>query len=112
MRRVTVPVDMSSEQKTILGIVSVRQLIYCLFGFTVLYAYVPTVFKLMSNLTLAVLVTIISTLPVIVFVYLFGFHKVSKYHMFFDMYLLVKLGYKYQIGVWRKGSVKPEWMEE
>lgn len=32
MRKVTVPVDMTSEQKTLLGVLSKRQLIYLLGG--------------------------------------------------------------------------------
>jgi hypothetical protein len=112
VRRVTVPVDMSSEQKSLLGIMSVRQLIYCLFGLVVLYSYVPLIFKIIPNIVVALIVALISTIPVLGFVYLFGFHRVAKYHMYFDMYLLIKFGYKYQIGVWRKGTVKPEWMED
>lgn len=112
VRRVTVPVDMSSEQKSLLGILSVRQLIYCLFGLVILYSYIPLIFKIIPNIAISLVVSFISAMPVLVFVYLFGFHKVSKYHMYFDMYLLIKYGYKYQIGVWRKGTVKPEWMED
>ncbi|PEX03227.1 PrgI family protein, partial [Bacillus cereus] len=37
MRKVTVPVDMTSEQKTLLGVLSKRQLIYLLGGGASLY---------------------------------------------------------------------------
>ncbi len=48
MRKVTVPVDMTSEQKTLLGVLSKRQLIYLLGGGASLYLYVPFLWRLFA----------------------------------------------------------------
>ena len=48
MRTVEVPVDMSSEQKEILGIVTKRQLLYIAVGGVPLYAYIPFTYKFLT----------------------------------------------------------------
>lgn len=103
LRRVTVPIDMSSEQKTILGIISTRQLIYLAVGGAIIYAMTPYVYKLGSNFFIGVILCIIAALPIVIAVGVLGFLKNTKYNMNYDYYLIVKLGYKNQIGVWRKG---------
>ncbi|KYD23179.1 MULTISPECIES: PrgI family mobile element protein [Bacillales] len=110
MRKVTVPIDMSSEQKSILGIISTRQLIYLLSGGAIIYVYVPLVFKMFPNFILGFVFSIISTFPVLITVFVLGFLKKNKYHLNFDHYLLIKLGYKKQLGIWRKGKKPKEWM--
>ncbi len=54
MRKVTVPVDMTSEQKTLLGVLSKRQLIYLLGGGASLYLYVPFLWRLFAPFNAAV----------------------------------------------------------
>lgn len=110
MRKVTVPIDMASEQKTILGIISKRQLIYLIAGGAILYAYVPMVFNLFPNFILAFIFSVISTFPTIAAVVILGFFKKKKNHLNFDYYLLIKMGYKHQIGIWRKGTKPKDWM--
>ena len=41
MRREKVPVDMSSEQKNLMGVLSTRQAIYIGVGTLIVYSYVP-----------------------------------------------------------------------
>jgi predicted membrane channel-forming protein YqfA (hemolysin III family) len=95
---------MSSEQKTILGIMSKRQLIYLIVGGMIVYSYIPYVFNFVSHPLLGIILCIISAIPVAGVVFVLGFLKKSKYHLNYDKYLLIKAGYKYQIGVWRKGQ--------
>ncbi|WP_209124389.1 PrgI family mobile element protein [Alkalihalobacillus sp. BA299] len=113
MRKVTVPIDMSSEQKTLLGVLSKRQLIYLIAGGAVVYAYIPVIWNLTVgfNALFAIITCFISALPVAAVVAVLGFIRKSKYHMYFDRYLITKYGYKKQIGVWRKGRKPAKWME-
>jgi hypothetical protein len=104
MRKEVVPVDMSSEQKEIFGVVSKRQLIYLILGGSAIYSYVPKLFLLIGNWMAAIIICIVSTLPVVAAVLLFGFYRLEKYHMYLDKYLLIKLHYKTQLGNWSKKS--------
>ena len=110
MRRVTVPIDMSSQQKSILGIISQRQLIYLLGGGAVLYVIVPKVFSIMPHPIAGLITSFIVSIPVIVAVLMLGFVKKQKYHMYFDQYLLIKLQKEREKGNWRKGKHPKDWM--
>lgn len=110
MRKETVPIDMSSEQKTILGFISQRQLIYIIAGGCLVYAYVPIVFKLFPNFIVGAIASFITALPTIAFVLVFGFFKKHKLHLHYDQFTMIKIGYKGQIGIWRKGSKPKNWM--
>ncbi|MBU8908091.1 PrgI family protein [Desertibacillus haloalkaliphilus] len=104
MRTATVPEDMSSEQKTILGVISVRQLIYLIIGGGALYGYIPVVFNMMDSFVTGIIACLFSVIPTAAIVGLLGFRYMHDYHMFYDKYLIVRIGYKHQIGVWRKGK--------
>lgn len=104
MRKVTVPIDMSSEQKVILGFISKRQLLYMFLGGGLIYSYVPFIFNLFTNFIMGGIAALIAAVPTVVLIILLSFWKMDKYSLYFDRYILVKLGYKHQIGVWRKGS--------
>ncbi|QCJ45494.1 PrgI family protein (plasmid) [Bacillus sp. S3] len=110
MRKETVPIDMASEQKTILGFISRRQLIYIIAGGSILYAMVPVVFNLFPNFIVGAIASIIVVLPILFVVLIFGFWKKNKLHLNYDHFFLIKLGYKKQIGIWRKGSKPKDWM--
>lgn len=110
MRKVIVPIDMASEQKTILGIISKRQLIYIIAGGAILYTYVPLVFELFPNFILGIIFSFLSAIPLIGAVVALAFFKKTKLHLHYDRYLLIKLGYKNQIGIWRKGQKPKHWM--
>jgi hypothetical protein len=110
MRRATVPIDMASEQKTILGLFSKRQLIYLIVGGAILYAYVPIVFQLIPNVIVGFIFSLFSALPTAAVIFRLGFTKKQKLHLNYDQYLLIKIGYKNQIGIWRKGSKPKDWM--
>ncbi|MEK3993075.1 PrgI family mobile element protein [Robertmurraya sp. FSL R5-0851] len=110
MRKETVPIDMSSEQKTILGFISKRQLIYIVAGGALLYAYVPMVFKLFPNFIIGGVAALISAIPTLIVVFIFAFWKKQKLHLNFDQYIMIKISYKGQIGIWRKGSKPKDWM--
>lgn len=114
MRKVSVPVDMSSEQKSILGVMSIRQLIYVVVGGVLIYGYVPLLFNAMNGLpvTVKIIVCVIAALPIVVIALPLAFFKKRNYHMFLDFYLLIKFRAKTQHGVWRKGSKPKKWMEE
>ena len=101
---------MASEQKSILGIISKRQLIYLFAGGALLYAYIPIVFQIIPNFVLGIIFSLISAIPTLVVVGVLGFLKKSKLHLNYDKYLLIKLGYKNQIGIWRKGEKPKDWM--
>lgn len=104
MARHTVPVDMSSEQKSILGIISKRQLIYLIAGGGLIYSYTPFIFNVFGKDLVAIILCAIAGLPTAIITLIFAFYKKSKYHMFFDQYLIVKMSYKNQLGNWRKGD--------
>lgn len=110
MRKVTVPVDMASEQKDVLGIISKRQMIYLFVFGIIMYLYVPLVFNLFYPLTwvLALIVALLSTIPSLVALYLLAFHFVHKRHVFYDRYLVMRFTKHSQYGNWRKGS--PEFL--
>ena len=110
MRRETVPIDTSSEQKSILGIISTRQLIYLIGGGSTLYAIIPPVFKMMPNFITGALFSVMIAIPVIAIVVVFGFLKKMKFHMNMDQYLMIKFGMKNQMGIWRKGKHNEDWM--
>lgn len=105
VRIVKVPIDMASEQKEILGLVSKRQLAYLIVGGLILYSYVPLVYKILSGLgwIVAGLSALFSAVPVAALVLLLGFLKVEKYNMNRDYYYFIKLQRKTQYGSWRKG---------
>ncbi|WP_028393960.1 PrgI family protein [Bacillus cihuensis] len=106
MRISKVPVDMSSEQKEILGILSKRHLVYLAIGGLILYSYVPVIFNLFSRFGTLVgaLVALFSAAPIVAIVFFFGFTKVAKYNMNRDFYYFIKLQRKSQYGSWRKGN--------
>ncbi|WP_227745000.1 PrgI family mobile element protein [Lysinibacillus sp. OL1] len=102
----TVPVDMSSEQKNLMGVLSTRQAIYLGVGISVVYSYVPPLFaivNLVAGWVAALIFCTISILPVAFIVGFFGFTKVSKYNMNRDYFMLIKLQKKTQYGKWRRG---------
>lgn len=106
----TVPIDMSSEQKTILGILSVRQLIYIVVGGGIIYTYIPFVFKLFPHWLLGFIFSVLSAIPIVAMVIVLAFVKKRKYSLNYDHYLLIKFGYKKQLGIWRKGKNPKDWM--
>src|SRR4051794_10858577 len=105
MRTESVPIDMSSEQKEILGILSKRQLGYLAVGGLILYSYVPVVFKLFMGFgwLAAAIISLISATPLAVAVLLLGFVKVEKQDMNRDFYYWIRIQKRTQYGSWRKG---------
>lgn len=105
MRTVKVPIDMSSEQKEIMGVISKRQLIYIAVGAILLYSYVPSVYSLFANIDWLVgaAFALASSIPVIFAVIFLGFIKVGKMNMNRDFYYWIVLQKKTQYGSWRKG---------
>ncbi|MFD1736278.1 PrgI family mobile element protein [Bacillus salitolerans] len=103
MRNVTVPVDMSSEQKEILGVLSKRQLIYIAVVGAIVYSYVPFVFSLFSNMIVSLILSAISVVPAAIIVLVFGFSKKRKYNMNYDYYFYIKFQRFTQYGKWRRG---------
>lgn len=93
MRAEIVPVDLVSEQKVILGLASVRQLIYVFVGGTMAY----NLFGVINSLGLGIVFTVITwsflSSPIAAVVYWLGFWKREKDDMFWDKYLLIKLQY-------------------
>lgn len=106
LRKVTVPEDMSSEQKVLLGVLSIRQLIYIVIGLTIMGNYIPALSKWLLSLSwiVAIIGTVISAVPVVALVFLLGFLKNKKYHMYYDSYLFTRFKEKTQYGIWRRGS--------
>ncbi len=114
LRKVTVPEDTVSEQKVVLGIVSMRQLIYLVAAFAILSSYIPSLFSYLIkfNFVVGVIVTLVSAMPVLAVIGVLGFLRNKKYQMYYDSYLFTKIGFKSQIGVWSKKAPTPDWMEE
>ncbi|MFJ7890517.1 PrgI family mobile element protein [Lysinibacillus xylanilyticus] len=105
MRMAQVPIDMSSEQKNLFGVVSTRQAIYLLGGGSLVYSYVYPMAEMLFPLfgwLVTFLISICSALPVIAFVGFFGFFPVSKYNMNRDYYMLIKWQRGSNVGLWRK----------
>jgi len=114
MRVVTVPENMASEQKSLLGIMSYRQLVYSGIAFFSIGAYVPSVFSFLSSVSIivALIGSVLSAIPVLAIIGPLAFLKKKKYHMFWDRYLLIKLYRSTQYGVWRKGQYAEDWMKD
>lgn len=104
MRKIVVPVDMQSEQKELFGVLSKRQLLYLIGGGGLIYWYVPFVFNLFSNWVAGATTSIITVFPTALLVYLVAFRRLDKYHMYLDRYILIRLQYRSQLGIWRKGN--------
>lgn len=102
MRKEQVPDDMSSEIKTIFGMVSIRQVIYIAIAGLLIYAYIPIIFSLLDsiNIWIRLSICIISAVPTLAICALLAFYK--RRDMFFDRYLLIKLQAKKQRGSWYK----------
>ncbi|EOR22410.1 hypothetical protein ABW02_22780 [Niallia circulans] len=111
-RRAEVPIDMASEQKTILGFISIRQLIYLGAAGSIVYAYIPMVYKIFSSagVIVALIACVFSVIPTAIFVIVFGFFKKKNLHLNFDQYFLIKMNMKKQNGIWRKGTYPKKWM--
>ncbi|KOO48174.1 PrgI family protein [Priestia koreensis] len=110
MRKVTVPVDMSSEQKTILGILSKRQLTYLAVAGVLIYFYGPFFYRMAPTFYLGVAFFVLSALPTAALTIMLAFVRKEKMGMYFDRYLLTKMGHKNEVGLWRKGTHAKEWM--
>jgi xanthosine utilization system XapX-like protein len=108
MRQATIPDDMTSDVKNILGVISTRQLIYLIIGGSIIYSYIPVVFGLTSDFVMSVILCMISAAPVLLIVGVLGFLKNEKTNMFYDKYLQVLFFKKTQKGKWRKTIVKGE----
>lgn len=108
MRQATIPDDMTSDVKNILGIISTRQLIYLIVGGSIIYSYLPFIFGLTSDFVMSVILCMISTVPVLLIVGILGFLKNEKVNMYYDKYLQVLFFKKTQKGKWRKTIVKGE----
>ncbi|MFD5853286.1 PrgI family mobile element protein [Cytobacillus pseudoceanisediminis] len=106
MRVEKVPIDMSSEQKEILGIVSKRQLAYLAIGGIILYSYIPFIYKLFSGFgwLTGALFSLFSAAPTVGLVLYLAFAKVQKYNMNRDYYYYIRFQRKTQYGSWRKGN--------
>lgn len=76
-RRAEVPIDMASEQKTILGFISIRQLIYLGAAGSIVYAYIPMVYKIFSSagVIVALIACVFSVIPTAIFVIVLAFLK-------------------------------------
>ncbi|MBE7123423.1 MULTISPECIES: PrgI family protein [Bacillus cereus group] len=105
MRKVKVPVDMSSEQKTFLGVISKRQLIYIAIGAVLLHTYIPMIWKMIAdnNLIIAGIVCVVAALPVLIVVLPLAFIYKEKQHMFLDQYLYIKYKRRSERGRWIRG---------
>jgi len=105
MRQAKVPIDMSSEQKEILGLLSKRQLMYIAGGGLILYGYIPFVFKLLSSAgwIIGSIGSLFASAPILLVIFFLGFIKVDKLNMNRDYYYWIKLQRKTQYGSWRKG---------
>lgn len=106
MRVENVPIDMSSEQKEILGILSKRQLMYLGGGGLLLYSYLPFAYKFLANfigtgVLVAAIGTLFAAVPVIAAVGFLGFVKIKDMNS--DFYYWIRLQKKSQYGSWRKG---------
>lgn len=114
MRKVTVPVDMTSEQKTLLGVLSKRQLIYLLGGGAALYLYVPFLWRLFAPIdaVVAFFICLILAVPTVVGVIAFAFIYKEKQHMYLDRFLLIKMRSRSEKGKWRKGYEPTTWEKE
>lgn len=107
MRNEKVPIDMSSEQKDILGLLSKRQLGYIAVGGLILYWYVPLIYKLVASFgtgwMVAAVTALCSAAPTAAIIFFFGFVKVEKHNMNRDYYYWIMLQKRTQYGSWRKG---------
>jgi hypothetical protein len=107
MRQAEVPIDMSSEQRNLMGVVSTRQAIYLGVGGVLLYSYVYPLFEFLMGIfgwMVALVVSAISALPVIAVVGFLGFFPKAKYNMPRDYYLFIYIQRANNVGLWRKGT--------
>lgn len=107
MRISKVPIDMSSEQKNIQGVISTRQAIYLGVGGVILYSYIPIIFNLCKSVLdiyTSAVICLIAASPILAVVGVFGFLRKKQLEVFYDRYLMILIGRKTQYGIWRKGD--------
>ncbi len=108
LRKEIVPVDLVSEQKIILGIVSMRQLFYVIVVGAIAYNLLGLIdVSGMELVIIAAIYTFILT-PFAAFVYFFAFWKMEKYDMYLDYFLFLMFVYWKEKGTlrYRHGSVE------
>jgi len=106
MRKAVVPEDMSSEQKSLFGIVSWRQMGYIGAGVYLAYQLLPSLVSLFYGMPLPILLILVIIFGVVIPIGLFlpfAFIRISKYNMFLDKFIITKVVAKYEKGTWRKG---------
>jgi hypothetical protein len=111
LRREIVPVDLVSEMKTILGIVSVRQLIYIAVGGVIAYNLIQ-IFNFPSlHIAIKLIIYTIMIIPIAALVGFFGFWFRADHDMYWDKYLLISLLYwlNHKNYIYRHGDDPPSW---
>ena len=114
MRREIVPVDLVSEMKTILGLVSVRQLIYIAVGGIIAYNLMQ-IFSLPSlHIVAKVIIYAFMIAPIAALVGFFGFWFRADYDMYWDKYLMISLVYwlNHKKYIYRHGDESPKWRKD
>jgi hypothetical protein len=116
LRKEIVPIDLMSEQKNILGLMSTRQLIYITVGGILAYniIYFLENHFAMDQLPITMRVGIHTFMisPIAVLVSWLGFLFRPKDDMFWDKYLLIKYLYKRQNKdhlIYHHGNNPPTW---
>lgn len=113
MRKEIVPVDLVSEQKTILSLVSIRQLIYVSIGVVLIYQIVTFLYGFIEHMMLVAQAIIYITIcsPIVGVIYWLGFWYRDDHDMFWDKYLLIDWNYRknHTSYIYHHGDDIPKW---
>lgn len=107
MRVVRLEQDMISEQKNLLGFMSIRQGIYIGITVLILYSFIPPIYHFFSffgGIVLGLFFAILFAIPVIVVSVFLGFTKHLLTGYYRDKYYLMMFLNRHEYGKWQGGT--------
>lgn len=101
--RVKVPINISSEQKEYLGVISKRQLYYWVGILAIGYLLLPKLYQIFLpyfGLMIAVMVSLVLTILIVSPLLLCAHWYRRREHMYFDKYMYYKILGRKELGIW------------
>ena len=107
MRVVRLEQDMISEQKNLLGFMSIRQGIYIGITTLILYSFIPPIFKFFDffgGIFVGIVMVILFTIPVMAVSVFLGFTKQQLTGYYRDKYYVMMFLNRHELGKWQGGT--------
>ncbi len=104
---VRLELDMVSEQRSLLGFMSLRQGVYCFVGIIIIYNIIKYVFKISSlfmSLIPSLICSLVFALPIPIIIFYIAFTRHSHTGYYRDKNFILKFANKHEFGWWRKGT--------